>query len=282
MNLKTIGTWFIGIILVIIGITILPPTFLALLTIFGLIGFFLFRSWKKRKTMSGEGKRFSKKMLTATGVGLLFVVAFVLFVYLVPENLTPKSDSKPIQKETTSQQKQIVFINESYIDLWKVFNYQSQYTNLQKEAIFNSQYKGKYVKWTGKVKNIDTTLFTDKIVLWVEQREKSPFDFSGSDVSVYISKDQYGKLIKLKKGDAVIGISTSGNSKNVIKAVEKAKELGGITVGFTGRKGGMLKDKVDICLNVPSDDTPRIQEGYMLAGHIICELVEQKLVEEGI
>ncbi len=81
----------------------------------------------------------------------------------------------------------------------------------------------------------------------------------------------------VKKGDVVIGISTSGNSKNVIKAIEKAKELGGITVGFTGRKGGMLKDKVDICLNVPSDDTPRIQEGYMLAGHIICELVEKEL-----
>ena len=81
----------------------------------------------------------------------------------------------------------------------------------------------------------------------------------------------------VNKGDVIIGISTSGNSKNVIKALEKVKELGGIAIGFTGRKGGLLKDKVDICLNVPSDDTPRIQEGYMLAGHIICELVEKKM-----
>ncbi len=81
----------------------------------------------------------------------------------------------------------------------------------------------------------------------------------------------------VKEGDIIIGLSTSGNSKNVIKAMEKAKELGGITVAFTGKSGGGLKNKVDICLNVPSDDTPRIQEGYMLAGHIICELVENKL-----
>ncbi|MEK6984024.1 MAG: D-sedoheptulose 7-phosphate isomerase [Nanoarchaeota archaeon] len=81
----------------------------------------------------------------------------------------------------------------------------------------------------------------------------------------------------VKKGDVVIGISTSGNSKNVIKAIEKAKELGGIAVAFTGKSGGLLKDKVDICLKIPSDDTPRIQEGYMLAGHIICELVEKEL-----
>ncbi len=81
----------------------------------------------------------------------------------------------------------------------------------------------------------------------------------------------------VKKGDIVIGISTSGNSKNVIKAIEKAKELGGITIAFTGENGGLLKDKVDICLNILSNDTPRIQEGYMLAGHIICELVEKEL-----
>ena len=95
----------------------------------------------------------------------------------------------------------------------------------------------------------------------------------------YSYEDVFAKQVEgfVKKGDVVIGISTSGNSKNVIKAIEKANELGGISVGFTGRKGGILKDKVDICLDVPSDDTPRIQEGYMLAGHIICELVEKEL-----
>jgi len=95
----------------------------------------------------------------------------------------------------------------------------------------------------------------------------------------YSYEDVFAKQVEgfVNKGDIVIGISTSGNSKNVIKAIEKAKELGGTTIGFTGRKGGILKDKVDICLSIPSNDTPRIQEGYMLAGHIICEIVEKEL-----
>src|SRR3989338_3726594 len=56
----------------------------------------------------------------------------------------------------------------------------------------------------------------------------------------------------VKEGDVIIGLSTSGNSKNVVKAIEKAKELGGITIAFTGINGGLLKNKVDICLNIPS------------------------------
>ena len=95
----------------------------------------------------------------------------------------------------------------------------------------------------------------------------------------YGYEDVFAKQVEgfVKKGDVVIGISTSGNSKNVIKAIEKAKELGGTTIAFTGRKDSILKDKVDICLDIPSDDTARIQEGYMLAGHIICEIVEKEL-----
>ena len=98
----------------------------------------------------------------------------------------------------------------------------------------------------------------------------------------YSFEDVFKKQVEgfVNEGDVVIGISTSGNSKNVIKAIEKAKELGGITVAFTGKSGGLLKNRVHICLNIPSDDTPRIQEGYMLAGHIICELVEKELFGE--
>ncbi len=69
--------------------------------------------------------------------------------------------------------------------------------------------------------------------------------------------------------DAVIGISTSGNSKNVLLAIAKAKQLGAVTIGFTGTKG-RLKDEVDLALTIPSEKTPRIQEGYFAAGHIIC------------
>ena len=78
----------------------------------------------------------------------------------------------------------------------------------------------------------------------------------------------------VREGDAVIGISTSGNSKNVLRAVAKAKELGAVTIGFSG-SSGKLKDAVDVALVIGSRSTPRIQEGYMAAAHIICGLVEK-------
>lgn len=78
-------------------------------------------------------------------------------------------------------------------------------------------------------------------------------------------------------GDIAIGISTSGNSLNVIKGLIKAKEKGAITVGFTGQKKNKIEEIVDICLKIPSSDTPRIQEGHITVGHIICYLVEKEL-----
>jgi D-sedoheptulose 7-phosphate isomerase len=80
-----------------------------------------------------------------------------------------------------------------------------------------------------------------------------------------------------KKGDILAGITTSGNSENIIKAFKYAKENDILTIAFTGQKGGDLKDYADILLNVPSCDTPRIQESHITIGHIICELVEKKL-----
>jgi len=79
-----------------------------------------------------------------------------------------------------------------------------------------------------------------------------------------------------RKGDCIIGISTSGNSVNVLRAIEYAKENDLCTIGFSGTKG-RLKEIVDFPLVIPSDSTPRIQEGYMLAGHIICNLVERRI-----
>lgn len=80
--------------------------------------------------------------------------------------------------------------------------------------------------------------------------------------------------------DVVVGISTSGNSPNVLKAMEAAKRIGAKTVGFTGRSGGKLVESVDLCLRIPSDSTPRIQEGHITAGHVICSLVESALFGE--
>lgn len=80
-----------------------------------------------------------------------------------------------------------------------------------------------------------------------------------------------------KKGDILIGLSTSGNSGNVINALIKAKELGMITAGFTGETGGKMKPHCDLLINIPSTDTPRIQECHMLLGHTVCEMVEMKM-----
>ena len=80
-----------------------------------------------------------------------------------------------------------------------------------------------------------------------------------------------------KEGDVAIGISTSGNSSNVVKAFEVAQEMGIKTVAFTGNDGGMLAKMANISLAVPSTSTPRIQEAHILIGHILCEMVEHQL-----
>ena len=86
----------------------------------------------------------------------------------------------------------------------------------------------------------------------------------------------YSRMIKAsaRKGDVLVGISTSGNSRNIIEAYKECKELGVNIISMTGATGGQMKDFGGILLNVPSTDTPRIQESHIMIGHIICELVE--------
>jgi D-sedoheptulose 7-phosphate isomerase len=89
----------------------------------------------------------------------------------------------------------------------------------------------------------------------------------------------YARLVEgiACEGDVLIGLSTSGNSPNILKAFEVAREKKVTTIGFTGAAGGKMKDISDHLFNVPSTDTPRIQESHIMIGHIICELVEEKL-----
>jgi D-sedoheptulose 7-phosphate isomerase len=82
-----------------------------------------------------------------------------------------------------------------------------------------------------------------------------------------------------RPGDLVVGISTSGNSPNVLLALEKARSMGIQTVGLGGRGGGKLKELVDLCLVVPSNSTARIQEAHVLVGHILCDLVERHFAD---
>ena len=89
----------------------------------------------------------------------------------------------------------------------------------------------------------------------------------------------YARLLEglAKPGDVLVGISTSGNSGNIVKAFEMAKSIGVVTVGFTGATGGQMKSLSDFLINIPSTTTPRIQESHILVGHIICELVEENI-----
>jgi D-sedoheptulose 7-phosphate isomerase len=95
----------------------------------------------------------------------------------------------------------------------------------------------------------------------------------------YGFESTYARMVEAagKKGDILVGISTSGNSPNVVRAIQKAKEIGMTTVGFTGKNGGEMRDICDIMICAPSEDTPRIQEAHILIGHIICQLIEEEM-----
>lgn len=93
----------------------------------------------------------------------------------------------------------------------------------------------------------------------------------------YSYDEIYARMIQAegREGDILIGLSTSGNSKNIIKAFDEANARGMITIAFTGKTGGEIKSHCSYLINVPSSDTPRIQESHITIGHILCELVER-------
>jgi D-sedoheptulose 7-phosphate isomerase len=95
----------------------------------------------------------------------------------------------------------------------------------------------------------------------------------------YSFDEIYARLLKGKgiKGDILVALSTSGNSKNIIRAIIEAHRIGMTVIGFTGSTGGLMKESCNILINVPSTDTPRIQESHITIGHIICEIVESTI-----
>jgi len=94
----------------------------------------------------------------------------------------------------------------------------------------------------------------------------------------YSFDEIYSRLIDGigEKGDVLVGLSTSGNSPNILKAFNTAKKKEMITIGLTGKSGGEMRTLCDHLINIPSTDTPRIQESHIMVGHIICQLVEEK------
>ena len=95
----------------------------------------------------------------------------------------------------------------------------------------------------------------------------------------YSYNEIYARLIKGKgrKGDVLVGISTSGNSENIVRALKLAQEIGMITISMTGETGGKMKEYSNYLINVPSKDTPRIQEAHITIGHAMCEIVETEM-----
>jgi len=117
----------------------------------------------------------------------------------------------------------------------------------------------------------------------MERKALNAMAFTNLSAATAISNDYSYELVferqveaSVRKGDAVMAISTSGNSKNVLLAIGKARSLGAVTIGLTGN-GGKLKDEVEFPLIIPSTRSPRIQEGYMAAAHVICGLVEKAM-----
>lgn len=92
----------------------------------------------------------------------------------------------------------------------------------------------------------------------------------------------YSRMVQAvgQPGDILVALSTSGNSINILKAIKEANSIGMTTVGFTGQTGGEMKDKCTFLINIPSIDTPRIQEVHIMVGHIICEMVENRLFKQ--
>ena len=95
----------------------------------------------------------------------------------------------------------------------------------------------------------------------------------------YGYEEIYSRMVEAigKNGDILLALSTSGNSKNIIRAIEKANSMGLITIGFSGNDGGAMQNLCKYNLIIPSDNTARIQEAHILVGHIICKLIEQKM-----
>jgi len=95
----------------------------------------------------------------------------------------------------------------------------------------------------------------------------------------YGYEDIYSRMLEAagRKNDVLIGISTSGNSANVIKAIDKANDIGMHSFGFSGKSGGLLSEKCEINIAVPSSNTARVQETHILIGHIICEIIENEM-----
>lgn len=109
--------------------------------------------------------------------------------------------------------------------------------------------------------------------------DTSALTAGGNDIGF---ENTFARLVDAlgRDGDVLVAISTSGNSENILRAADKAREIGMYVIGFLGKDGGKLKQRCDLPIIIPSENTQRIQEGHITAGHIVAELVELELYAE--
>jgi D-sedoheptulose 7-phosphate isomerase len=166
-------------------------------------------------------------------------------------------------------------------------NYISQIEEISKVLIDVYQNKGKVLLCGNGGSASDAQHIAGELVgrFKIERRGLPALALSANSAVITAIANDYGyenifsRQIEAhgESKDCLIAISTSGNSENIISAVQEAKLLGLKTIGLLGKSGGKLKDIVDIAMIIPSDDTPRIQECHILIGHILCDIVEKAL-----
>jgi len=195
----------------IIGIFTLGIGIGWLILILSTIGFIKNYSLKINKTNTTKKSNFKLNNKKTNKNVMLFVLAFVgiaiIIILIFGDSWDEAAEKQRLlteqamkeDSETRTNQQQKVYVDVDYNKLKSLFSTNSEYTDLQKDKIFNEQYKGKYVKWTGKVKNVDTSVLGN-LKLYVVYKEGLLFD---DYVLVYMNQDQYNNIIKLNKGDEI-------------------------------------------------------------------------------
>lgn len=144
-----------------------------------------------------------KNVSFGKALGITSAVIFGLLLIGAFFDMMSSDNSRNLQDSSIANKPNIIISNKTYNELWSIFKPNSRYTDLQKEKIFDREYKGKYVLWSGRIKNIDTTMFDHKIVVFVEERNKKMYDIDGGDIVLYLDKKDYDKVIDFNKGDNI-------------------------------------------------------------------------------
>lgn len=202
ITVGSIFSWIFGVIFLLAGVGAIAtspiPGIIIIICSAMIIPYFNKLIIDKFNIKISGGVKFLLVIIIFTAVG--FTATNDITDSINQQDTSIAETNKEVNTSNTPPKK--IFVKKTYNDLWSVFNPQSKYTDLQKEKIFNDDYKGKYAEWTGRVKDVDASIL-DNLKLHIEHRNKEDFDLNGGDVTVYMKKNQLEKLLELQKGDEV-------------------------------------------------------------------------------